>query len=76
MEVKALQMPKPARRRSSIQIIADILRLGEAGKTHIMYAANMSHQQLHKYIAVMLKLRLIDEEATDNRLVIYRATQK
>ncbi len=76
MEVRALQMQKPARRRSSIQIIADILRLGEAGKTQIMYAANMSYQQLHKYIDVMLKLRLVDKEMTDNRLVVYRATQK
>ena len=41
-----------------------------------MYAANMSYQQLHKYIDVMLKLRLVDKEMTDNRLVVYRATQK
>jgi predicted transcriptional regulator len=69
-------MLQPAGRRSSIQIIADILRLGEAGKTQIMYAANMSYQQLQKYIAVMLKLRLLDKETTGNRLVVYRATQK
>lgn len=69
-------MLKPARRRSSIQIIADILRLGEAGKTQIMYAANMSYQQLPKYIDVMLKLGLVDQETTGNRLVVYRATQK
>ena len=32
-------------RRSSVQVMADILRLGEAGKTEIMYSANMSYRQ-------------------------------
>ena len=39
-------------RRSSIEIIAEILRQGEfgVGKTRIMYNVNMSHSQLNKYI--------------------------
>ena len=39
-------------RRSNIEIIAEILRLGQsnAGKTRIMYIVNMSHLQLEKYI--------------------------
>ena len=36
------------RRRSSVEVIADILRLGQAGKTEIMYSANMSYFQLQK----------------------------
>jgi len=31
------------RRRTSVEVIADILRLGQAGKTEIMYSANMSY---------------------------------
>jgi predicted transcriptional regulator len=38
------------RRRSSVEVIADILRLGQAGKTEIMYSANMSYFQLQKYL--------------------------
>ena len=33
-------------RRSRPEVIADILRLKEAGKTVIMYKANMTHRQL------------------------------
>ena len=46
-------------RRSSIEVIADILRLGEAGKTEIMYSANMSFKQLQKYLEFLLDLKLI-----------------
>jgi len=49
------------RRRSSIEVIADMLRLGEAGKTEIMYSVNMSYFQLQKYLNFMLELRLIDK---------------
>ncbi|MEK7354765.1 MAG: winged helix-turn-helix domain-containing protein, partial [Chloroflexota bacterium] len=45
-------------RRSSIQIIADMLRLGEAGKTEIMYSANMSYFQLQKYLNFLLQQKL------------------
>ena len=38
------------KRRSNIEIIADMLRVGEngAGKTEIMYSANMSYAQIQK----------------------------
>ena len=43
-----------SRRRSNIEIIADMLRIGEngAGKTEIMYSANMSYHQIQKYLFV------------------------
>ena len=41
-------------RRSSVQVMADILRLGEAGKTEIMYSANMSYRQLQKYLEFLV----------------------
>jgi len=43
-------------RRTSIQIMAEVLRLADGegmGKTGIMYAANMSHSQLGKYLSFL-----------------------
>ncbi len=64
------------RRRSSIEVIADMLRLGEAGKTEIMYSANMSYFQLQKYLNFLLELKLIDKVALGNPSVTYRVTEK
>ncbi len=64
------------RRRSSIEIIADILRLGEAGKTEMMYSANMSFFQLQKYLKFLIELDLIDKVTVGNPIVTYRVTQK
>ena len=63
-------------RRSNIEVIADILRLGEAGKTEIMYSANMSYFQLQKYLKFLLQLELIDKVYVGNPMVTYRVTQK
>ena len=67
---------KISNRRSDIQIIADMLRLGEAGKTEIMYSANMSYFQLQKYLKFLLELKLIDKVALGNPSVSYRVTEK
>jgi len=64
------------RRRSSIEVIADMLRLGEAGKTEIMYSANMSYFQLQKYLKFLLELKLIDRVMVGNPVVTYRVTRK
>ncbi|MDD5509376.1 MAG: winged helix-turn-helix domain-containing protein [Dehalococcoidales bacterium] len=64
------------RRRSSIEVIADMLRLGEAGKTEIMYSANMSYFQLQKYLKFLLELKLIDRVMIGNPVVTYRVTRK
>ncbi|MBI2868818.1 MAG: hypothetical protein HYX96_03215 [Chloroflexi bacterium] len=37
-------------RRSRIEIIADILRMGEASKTQMMYRVGMSYAQLERYL--------------------------
>jgi predicted transcriptional regulator len=63
-------------RRSSMEVIADILRLGEAGKTEIMYSANMSFAQLQKYLKFLLELKLIDKVTVGNPVVTYRVTKK
>ena len=67
---------KIERRRSSIEVIADMLRLGEAGKTEIMYSANMSYFQLQKYLSFLLQLKLIDKVMVGNPVVTYRVTKK
>ena len=61
-------------RRSSIEVIADMLRLGEAGKTEIMYSANMSYFQLKKYLAFLVDKGLISEVTLGNPSVTYRVT--
>jgi predicted transcriptional regulator len=43
------------RRRSNIEIIADILRIGQANKTPIMYRVGMSHAQLHRYLDYLVE---------------------
>ena len=63
-------------RRSNIEVIADILRLGEAGKTEIMYSANMSYFQLQKYLHFLLQLGLIDKVTVGNPVVTYKVTKK
>ena len=64
------------RRRSSIEIIADMLRLGEAHKTEIMYSVNMSYFQLQKYLTFMLDRGLVDKVRVGNPSVTYRVTEK
>ena len=67
---------KIGNRRSNIQIIADMLRLGEAGKTEIMYSANMSYFQLQKYLNFLLQQKLIDKIYLGNPSVSYKVTEK
>jgi len=64
------------RRRTSIEIIADMLRLGEAGKTEMMYSVNMSYFQLQKYLGFLLERKLIDKVTLGNPSVTYRVTKK
>jgi predicted transcriptional regulator len=63
-------------RRSSIEIVADMLRLGEAGKTEIMYSVNMSYFQLQKYLGFLLERGLVDKVKVGNPSFTYRVTQK
>ncbi len=67
---------KVEQRRSSTEIIADILRLGEASKTEMMYGANLSFFQLKRYLNLLLRLELIDKVTEGNLVAKYRVTQK
>ena len=65
-----------SRRRSNIEINADMLRVGEngAGKTEIMYSANMSYSQIQKYLGFLISQGFIDKLETDNAVVTYQLT--
>ena len=65
-------------RRSNIEIIADMLRVGEngAGKTEIMYSANMSYSQIQKYLSFLINHGFIDRVEVGNPVVTYRVTEK
>jgi len=64
-------------RRSNIEIIADMLRVGEngAGKTEIMYSANMSYSQLQKYLGFLMSQGFIDKVEVGNPVVTYQVTE-
>ena len=65
-------------RRSNIEIIADMLRVGEngAGKTEIMYSANMSYAQIQKYLGFLLSHGFIHKVEVGNPVVTYQVTEK
>lgn len=66
------------RRRSNIEIIGEMLRVGEngAGKTKIMYSVNMSYAQLQKYLGFLVSQGFIDKVEMGNPSVTYRVTEK
>jgi len=63
-------------RRSNIEIIADMLRVGEngAGKTEIMYSANMSYSQIQKYLDYLVNQGFINKVNMDNTMIAYQVT--
>jgi len=63
-------------RRSDIEIIADMLKVGEngAGKTKIMYNANMSYHQIQKYLGYLMGQGFIDRIKVGNPSVTYQVT--
>jgi predicted transcriptional regulator len=66
-------------RRSSIHLMSEILRLlrlGDVGKTEVMYAVRLSYYQTQNYLRRLLELGLIQQAATDNHNSGYRITQK
>ncbi len=64
-------------RRSNIEIIADMLRVGEngAGKTEIMYSANMSFSQIQKYLKYLVNHGFINKVNLDENMVAYQVTE-
>ena len=63
-------------RRSRLEVIGDILRLKEAGKTEIMYKANMSHRQLERYLAFLTQEGFLERRVVPNPGIKYVVTSK
>jgi len=65
------------RRRSDIEIIADMLRLGKngAGKTKIMYHADMSYSQMQRYLGFLSNQGFIIKVGTVNPSATYLTTE-
>jgi len=63
--------------RGKIEIMADVLSLSTSGikKTHIMYRANLSYEQILYYLNQLLSKRLIAQDVSDGA-VVYRTTEK
>lgn len=68
---------KVNQRRSNIEIIAEMLKVGEngAGKTRIMYNANLSYTQIQKYLGFLMSQGFIDKVAVGNPSVTYQVTE-
>jgi len=64
-------------RRSNIEIIAEMLEIGEngAGKTKIMYNANLSYTQIQKYLGFLMSQGFIDKMEMGNPSVTYQITE-
>jgi len=64
-------------RRSNIEIIAEMLKVGEngAGKTKIMYNANLSYTQIQKYLGFLMSQGFIDRMEMGNPSVTYQITE-
>lgn len=63
-------------RRSNIAVMADILRLGRAGKTEIMYSANMSYRQLQRYLEFLTQHGFIEIMKVGNPVTTYKVNKK
>jgi len=61
--------------RRSIDIIADILRICKKGskKTRTMYLANLSFEQLKKYLELLINKKLLEYDSIEKK---YKTTNK
>jgi len=63
--------------RGKIQIMGDVLALATSGikKTHIMYKANLSYEQVLLYLSELIGRRLLSQDVSQDGIV-YRTTDK
>ena len=63
-------------RRSSVEILGEILRLTPAGRTEIMYSVNMSHAQMSRYLEFLTERGLLERVVGKARIPLYVTTEK
>jgi predicted transcriptional regulator len=70
-------VPEKKSNRGKIEIMADILSLSTAGikKTHIMYRANLSYEQILYYLNELMAKSLISLHVRDGS-ALYTTTEK
>jgi predicted transcriptional regulator len=58
--------------------MGDVLALATSGikKTHIMYRANLSYEQVQLYLGELIGKRLISQDVSSPDGVVYRTTEK
>jgi len=63
--------------RGKFQIMGDVLLLATSGikKTHIMYKANLSYEQVYLYLEELISKKLIEQDVSADG-VVYRTTEK
>jgi len=71
------QKTTTGQQHSDIEIIADMLRVGEngAGKTEVMYTADMSYHQIQKYLEYLINQGFINKVNLDNTVIAYQVTE-
>jgi predicted transcriptional regulator len=72
-----MAMSERKNNRGRIQIIGDVLALATSGikKTHIMYKANLSYEQVHLYLEELIRKALVAQDVSSDG-VVYRITEK
>ena len=57
--------------------MGDVLALATSGikKTHIMYRANLSYEQVHLYLGELIEKRLVGQDISQDGIV-YRTTER
>lgn len=63
-------------RRSEVEIIRDILRMGVGKTTALRYTVNLSHAQMQKYLAFLEGAGLIALEKQGGRVLTFQTTDK
>jgi predicted transcriptional regulator len=58
--------------------MGDVIALATSGikKTHIMYRANLSYEQVQLYLGELIGKRLISQDVSSPDGVVYRTTEK
>jgi predicted transcriptional regulator len=75
--IKMMTTSERKNNRGKIQIMGDVLALATSGirKTHIMYKANLSYEQVYLYLEELIRKRLIAQDVSHDA-VVYRTTEK